>query len=84
MALELSNVTKLGEDEVSPSPAQRPDPKAERKGAPISLIRTKVSNLSDEEKNKLLFEVFDTLLQRHPQSDELSTGPDVRSGKNVG
>src|SRR5439155_585546 len=51
MTLEPSNVTKLGEDAASPSPAQRTEPKAERKGESIALIRTKLSDLSGEEKN---------------------------------
>jgi len=50
----------------------------------IACVRTKVSGLSDEEKDKLLFEVFDMLLRKGTQGGELSTGRNVTGRDNVG
>jgi hypothetical protein len=46
-------------------------------GSPIAQIRTKTSNLPEEQQDKLLFEVFDMLLGRNKQSAELSPAPVV-------
>lgn len=40
--------------------------------SPIAQIRTKTSNLPEEQRDKLLFEVFDMLLARNKLSTELS------------
>jgi hypothetical protein len=45
--------------------------------SPIAQIRTKTSNLPEEQRDKLLFEVFDMLLARNKQSAELSPAPIV-------
>jgi hypothetical protein len=45
--------------------------------SPIAQIRTKTSNLSEAQQDKLLFEVFDMLLARNKRSTELSPAPIV-------
>ena len=40
--------------------------------SPIARIRTKTSSLPEEQRDKLLFEVFDMLLGKDAQSTELS------------
>lgn len=47
--------------------------------SPITQIRTKASNLPEEQRDKLLFEVFDMLLARN----KLSPGPIVLT-KRIG
>jgi hypothetical protein len=49
--------------------------------SPIAQIRTKTSNLPEEQQDKLLFEVFDMLLGRNKQSAELSPAPVVLAKK---
>ncbi len=49
--------------------------------SPIARIRTKTSNLPEEQQDKLLFEVFDMLLGRNKQSAELSPAPVVLTRK---
>jgi len=49
--------------------------------SPIAQIRTKTSNLPEEQQDKLLFEVFDMLLGRNKQSAELSPAPVVLTRK---
>jgi hypothetical protein len=46
----------------------RSKPKVKGAGVDISRVRAKVSELTDEEKDKLLFEVFDMLLEQAPQA----------------
>ena len=46
-------------------------------GASISQVQTRVSELSAEEKDKLLFEVFDMLLQNRTPPEKLSGDLDV-------
>jgi hypothetical protein len=45
--------------------------------SPIAQIRTKTSNLPEEQQDKLLFEVFDVLLGKNKQFAELSPAPVV-------
>jgi len=47
----------------------------------IAQVRTKTSNLPEEQQDKLLFEVFDMLLARNKRSTELSPAPIVLSKK---
>ena len=84
MTLEQSNAAKFGEDRGQLPSAQRSEPKTEERGVSIGYVRTRVSGLSDEEKDKLLFEVFDMLLRKSTQGGELSTGRNVPGCKNVG
>ena len=47
-------------------------PRATAPGRPIARIKITSSDLSDEEKDKLLFEVFDMLLRDDGQSERRS------------
>src|SRR6266404_6948541 len=49
---------------------------------PISRIRTKASSLPVEEKNKLLFEVFDMLLRNDREIAHSSHAPLASTSKN--
>jgi hypothetical protein len=49
--------------------------------SPIAQIRTKTSNLPEEQRDKLLFELFDMLLARNKQFAELSPAAVVLAKK---
>jgi len=47
----------------------------------VAHIKTRTSNLPEEQQDKLLFEVFDMLLARNKRSTELSPAPIVLAKK---
>jgi hypothetical protein len=73
MTSEVNADHKAAEQARAPSVALSHRAGTASKAPPFASIRIKVSDIPDEEKDKLLFEVFDMLLGNDKQLGELSS-----------
>ena|SRR2546425_6252493 len=73
MTSEVNADHKAAEKARAPSVALSHKSGIASKGPPFASIRIKFSDIPDEEKDKLLFEVFDMLLGNDKQPGDLSS-----------